>query len=319
VPSESGACPLFPKQSPNLVSKRLGQGANSDLKRVLRLIERPFESLMDAHVAERTASVRRQIAETERRVQRTTEMMSTYESVSARESLQERLLTYEAELEALSDQLIAQTAEARDAGRIELTLTSSREETRTVTGSADDLSEWLEGRKFSAIELSAPSGRILHYRIKVTGGGSGLSMDVSSRNAQWATAAFADLVGEAEHRMPPWRILRTVSLLFPLYTFVIGVTLSNIGDAIALLTTESGTFNETVGSVAWMVLFAATGSGAVLLTDFTRRTLPAFELVPSGSRSRGGAFLGVIGSAVGALGLGIVGNMLTSWLISGQT
>lgn len=290
-------------------------GSLSDLKRLLRTVEQSFSGLIEPHVEAKTEPVKRRIAMIKERIASREASLRTMSNQVSALGVSDSVTALESDLGRWEDRLAETESEARLDAQIELQLTSSHEETRTVVGTADDLTDWLEGRTISSLQFSAPAGDIRNHKITLRGSRQGgLSLLVSSRDPQWASAAFADLTAEAAARQPGWRILRNVWLLMALYGVTLFFTLWNVGNMIAKLTTETGRFPSEVGNTAWYILLTLVLTLAPLGVLWTRRAIPAFEVVPTGSKSRGRAALTVIGTSLGAIALGVIGNLVTTWL-----
>jgi hypothetical protein len=141
-----------------------------------------------------------------------------------------------------------------------------------------------------------------------------VTVRVASRDDRWATAAYAYLREEIARNVPWWRSIRNPSLLYSLFSIILGVVLWNVGDVIAILTTPDGIFPEGVDMLALTIWFVLVVTGSTWLTSATRRYVRAFDLLREGQRARGKAIVTVCASSVGAVALSIIGAQLAEYL-----
>lgn len=291
-------------------------GSSSDLKRLLREIEKYMEPLIAPHVESETSFQTSTLRWTETRVtEAELRLERENDRLSMRDLLESQLAEARADADRAREALDAKTEEASGAGRIDLTVFGYDDERRSTTGTANELVDHLDGRSYEALNFKAPSGSIYNYEISITATrDGGVDLRVSSKNDQWATAAYADLTREIQAGVPRWLFLRNVYFLYFVYALASGIALWNIGDAIANLNYSDGRFPPDVGNVVYFLYITLTLSLPAAAVALTRKVVPAFEVVREGKRSKGGALVGVIGSAVGAVALGILTNAISSWI-----
>lgn len=284
-------------------------GSYADFKRLLRLMEKQYESLLADHKVSATKHRRKMLQMSEDEKKRL--------SASATPRA-ERLAEIESDIADEKQKLEDAEAEAEGAGRIELTLTGKDNERRSVTGTASELVEYLDGRYIHELELSAPSGNIRNHSMSLrVDRREGLYLGISSTDSQWCIAGFAELSDEIKKQVPKWRFLRTLPFLWAFWVIVSTVGLWFIGDTIAIWTTETGKFSGTTKELVdvvypWLAVFVT-----ILGIFWSRRTLPAFEIVPAGKRSRGNALFIGVGSPLLGLVIGVLGNALSKAILEG--
>jgi hypothetical protein len=288
-------------------------GSDADFRRLLRLMEKAVEPLVPSHVEQETEHPRNMAEYPADRLK----ALEIRAKMAAEEGhpahYDEEIAKVKAELEGRLAAVETAEAKARRIGLIDLSLTSKDDDRRKVTGTADELSEYLDGRHIQELEITAPSGYFPGYTITARAGrDSGLYVRVSSKDANWALSAASEIEAEASRHVPGWRILRSAYILFPLYLIAIGSLVYFIFDEVARRTTAAGTFDEPLKSIAYVAFLVVSIFGAGVAVDWTKRYVPAFEIVHSGGRSRGKALLAFIGSAVAAVVLGIVGNGISN-------
>jgi hypothetical protein len=292
-------------------------GSDTDFRRLLRLMEKQVAPLIPKHVEKETAHARSMVQYPADRL----ELLDAHAKKAAAEGkptlYDEEIARVSAEHESLAAGLEAAEAKARGAGRIELSLTGKDEDRRKVTGTADELSEYLDGRYIQELEITAPSGYMPGYTIDVRAGrDTGLYVRVSSKDATWALSAASEIHAEAARQVPVWRILRSAYILYPIYVLGIGSLVYFLFDEIARHTTETGEFSEPAASISYMAFLLISLSGAAAATTWTRIYVPAFEIVHAGGRSRGKALIAIIGSTLAALVLGVAGNGISNAIFS---
>lgn len=292
-------------------------GSDTDFRRLLRLMEKHVAPLIPKHVEQETAHERSLIQYPADRL-KVLEIEATKAASDGHPTLyDEEIARVRAEHEMLNARLERAEAKALGAGRIELSLTGKDEDRRKVTGTADELSEYLDGRYIQELEITAPSGFIKGYMIDARAGrDSGLYVRVSSKDANWALSAASEIHSEASRQLPTWRVLRSPFLLFSLYALGIGSVVYFLFDEIARRTTVTGKFAEPAATITFMAFVFISLAGASAATTWTRKYVPAFEIVHAGGRSRGRALIAIIGSTLAALVLGVAGNGISNALFS---
>lgn len=257
-------------------------GSPSDLKRLLRLIEKQYEPLLPAHTAEQTRHAR--------------EMLDLSNPPAEKARWEERLQRDE--------------EKANRAANFEVVLTNRDNETRSVTGAASEITDYIEGRRFDEMDISAPSGNILGHRISLRATRKhGLYARISSSDSKWCLATYAEVNEEIRRQVPPWRFIRTGwfwwllgSLLWVAFTLTVDIVPDEGID------TPTQILLVFLGGLAGSVLI---GMGILL----GGKLIPAFELTEPGRRSRGKAALAILGSVASALVLGVAGNAIYQVLV----
>ncbi|MFJ4029991.1 hypothetical protein ACIPWF_21850 [Paenarthrobacter sp. NPDC089989] len=274
-------------------------GTKEDFLRLLKLVEDPFAAHLPDHVKAKTARHRQTIEWIGKR-----EAEATKDKETLPEYAEKRLAALKTELEEAQRELEDAEAEASKAGLIRLALTSSNDERRQVTAGADDLSQYIDGRKIQGMEFSAPAAHMGRRSIDLRADKDGLNVYVSSNDSQWSLASFAELEAEVVRNVPRLRFVRSAGFLIPLYflSFAVALTTGTQGYINQLSDVSKYSLLSFYGVVDAFATF-----GAVALTQ---RLIPAFEIVKAGKRSGLSAALGVIGSALAAVALGVLGNVV---------
>lgn len=288
-------------------------GSSDDFRRLLRLMERQFDSLIPQHVQEETRYLRGRLAHPQKQLQSALAWGEEHgHDGYAKMYVESERARLEAEIEEVKAKIKEAEEIASAAGRIELSLTSKDNERRIVTGTADELVEYIDGRDIQEMEVSGPSGAISGHSIMMRASRRvGLHLRVSSTDAKWCLAGFSEIEGETKRQVPRWHALRTRQVLLALFMLAAFSLLYFVLDAVAKVTTETGKYSD--GGQFWAYLILATWSVMIGFwgMEWTRRHVPAFEIVPNGGRSRGKAIVGIVASTVGALVLGLAVNGLS--------
>lgn len=288
-------------------------GTDADFRRLLRIMENAVEPLVPARVEEEAAHPRNMAAYQAERIKALEKNALLAAEKGHPGYYDEEIAQAKTELESRVAAVERAEASARQIGLIDLSLTGKDDDRRKVTGTADELSEYLDGRYIKELEVTAPAGYLPGYTITARAScNTGLYVRVSSKDANWALSAASELQAEASRHIPKWRVLRSAWILFPLYLVAIASLMYLILDQVARWTTATGKFDAALGSLAWTFLYAISFVGGWLAVDWTKNYVPAFEIVRSGERSRGKALLGFIGSAIAAVVLGVVGNGISN-------
>lgn len=212
-------------------------------------------------------------------------------------------------------ELVARRRVAELAGRINLEMRVNRTERRTKTGTHEELLEYVDGKKFTTLDLSAPSGQLTGYSITLTANrNDGTTLRVSALNdPRWSTTAFSELRRELDQRRPWWRALRSVWFLGPFYWVAGGIALVSLTQGVGRLIGWQADASS-VDAVGLGVILSVLATGATMLT---RRAVPAFELTRDEAANRGQGIVKAVGSAVVAVALGLLTNYL-SQVLSGS-
>jgi hypothetical protein len=280
-------------------------GSPADLERILRLVQKQYEPLIEDHIASATEHPRQMLA-------MKSSLKSLVEGSPASDRSAAEIAEINADVEARTKALEEAKEEASKAGRIDLALTGREDERRAVTGTAAELTQYLDGRHVHALEFSAPSGNIRNHSISIRADRKdGIYARVSSNDSQWCIAAFAELSDEIKKQVSKWPFLRNAIFLYFAYTVMIGVALWFAADTVAIWTTASHKFTREVASTITTVIGILAPTLGMVSVFLTRKLIPAFEVVDAGQGSRGRRLLTAVGSVLGALVLAVVGNAVS--------
>lgn len=286
-------------------------GSPTDFQRLLRLVEKQYEPLIPEHVVAETKHARTMLAMSEASKR---ELIATplpnYPEAAAHQAA--RIGTLDSDIEDEKKKVEEAEAEASQAGRIELSLTGNENERRTVIGTSAELTDYLDGRYLESAEFVAPSGHIRNHSISLRAGRSnGLYARLSSNDAKWCIAGFAEIADEVDKQVPRWRFIRSSYFLYPLYFVSGALALWFLGDGLGLYPIEDGKFTS-LGSTNFVLAFVV---GNPLLShfavNFTQNAIPAFQIVPLGKQHPGRAVITVLGGSLGTIALGILVNVLS--------
>lgn len=289
-------------------------GTQADFKRLLKLVEGRFEPLLAEHSVQATQHARKMLHMSEAQRAR---LLGDVSKANIPSGFQlERLAAIDSDIKEETQRLQEEEAKAASAGQIDLNLTGKDNERRSVTGVASELVEYLDGRHIQEVELSAPSGNIRNHSITLRAGRSeGLYLSISSTDSQWCIAGFSEISDEIAKQVPGWRFLRTLWFLSGVYFLASAVALWYIGDTIAVLSMPSGKFTSDAQSIVALLYPGMMVAITYLGIGWTRKTVPAFELVPPGGKSRGRTLFTAVGSPVVAVALGVLGNAISKVVV----
>lgn len=280
-------------------------GSSSDLQRLFRVVQKQYDSLIAPHVEEKLEQPRRMLEWAEaRRVRLRQE--ATEDGIDS--SLASRISENDAEIKKLNDDIKEAEEAALDAGSIELSLTAMNGDRTTLRGTASQLMEYISGERFKYFVALAPSGDIRGRSITIgVDRGTGIDLRVSSTDAQWCRAAFAELEDEISKHVPRWKFIRRQRVLWAFFA-----TLISCVWLLALSRMPSGLTLASQDALWWIAgLTLVSATIMVLALNWTRAYLPAFELVPPNGRARGIALIRWFGTVAATLVLGIIGSALT--------
>lgn len=298
-------------------------GTQADLLRLLRLMEKRYEPLLESHSAQSTAHRREMLRIAQDRKTRSERAFSTSEPMAPNQIEQveqiraDRSAEIEAEVEEMTQRLHEAEAKAAGAGRIDAVLIGKDNERRSVTGSASELVDYLDGRYIYEIEFSAPSGNILDHSISIRADRQdGIYLRISSVDSQWCIAGFSEIQDEIRKNTPLWQFVRNPIFLYVLFAIVSIVGLWHIGDTIALWTTETGNFSgETLQLANWLY-YAGILATTLSIPPMVRRYVPAFEVVPPNSQARGRRVIAVLVTTFSTVILSVFSNVISSAILN---
>lgn len=282
-------------------------GTADDLQRLFKVMQKQYTHLIPDHVKSRTSHPREMLQWSEERREGLAEDAAKYGTDSG---LAARISENEAEIKKWKEKLEGAEADAQVAANITLSLSGLNGDRTTVTGSAAQLVEYIDGKRFKSFEASTPSGDIRSKRITIGADrDTGIDLRVSSDDAAWCRAAFSEMSEEIRKHVPRWRFVRSSIALWAFYSLL------NAG-AWTLLLALSPKQNQRVdfmtGLVSVIVTSAILSVVLALAISWSRRYVPAFELVATSGQPRGVGFMKFWGVGVGlTLVLALVGNAIT--------
>lgn len=287
-------------------------GTEGDLQRLLTLMEQPYERLLDGYVEEKTSHALWMVRSAEEELAYAERMLAQRDHSGDEAYGARRIGEASSKLEKAKAELAEETRESRLGARLRLTVSTDGKETRRTTGTARELAEYLRGRTFRQFEIEAPSGSIRNHDIVLNADVSdGVRIRVDSTDATWATATFADLEAAVRARVPRWSAVRGSVFL---YFFLCGsawFVLWNLLQVFLIWVDSNGELSEGtsillyVGVTLWALLIG------IWATNYTKKRMPAFEIIPPGEKGKGRALFGAVGGALGAVVLGALTNVLT--------
>jgi hypothetical protein len=283
-------------------------GTLGEFAALLRLVERQYEPLIPAFVKSETKYQRDRVAYAKASLAATEQQLADSDD-RTRARYEERANQERETVREATRKLESETAAAKNAAQIDVTLERRGRDRRNVTGTADEVADYLEGKEFRSAEFSTPSGLLRGHRISIsTERFDGLTLHVSSDDGRWSTAAFVELSDEIRKHVPRGRFLRSLWLLVPLFIASIGFSLWLLRDAFVVANGITDSTTQSGLTTAWFFAALIVGYAGALLAWIA---VPAVEFVAAGRRSRGGRLLAVVGSVIATIILGIVVNLLT--------
>lgn len=299
----------LPEKYSNSETYTVWAGSEDSLRRILRQIEGRFTKFVPSHVESSSAHELYMWESAKDRVKRL-EGTTRYRGDDEKE-YEETLASARLDEQKALQSLEAQRSEAAKAAELTLTWSGKGNEVRTVTGSADELVDYIDGRYIYEAEFEAPSGHLSGKRIALRGNiKSGLHLRVSADDPEWGIAAFSELDSEIANGVPRWKWARNTPLLYLIFVVSTFIVVYFALDAIALATTESGDFGESTALVASGLGGAFAGITASIAATLTMKHIPAFEIVRHGEKAKGRVLYGAMLGAVGAIILGVVSSAI---------
>jgi hypothetical protein len=285
-------------------------GAADDLQRLFKVMQKQYAQLIPAHVESQISHPREMLQWSEERGGRLAKDAAEYGTDSG---LAARISENEAEIKKWKEKLETAEADAQAAGNITLSLSGLNGDRTTVTGSAAQLIEYIDGKRFKSFEASSPSGDIRARRITIGADREkGIDLRVSSDDAAWCRAAFSELSEEIEKHVPRWKFVRSYTALWAFYSLLNGgawALVSAITPGNPRVDFMTGLVSVGVASVILALVLATA-------IHLSRRYVPAFDLVATGGTPRGKAFLTFWGYGVGlTLVLAVVGTAISKALL----
>jgi hypothetical protein len=303
---------------PETVNKKrkypMWAGGYSDLVRMLRVIQRQFELLLPAHIEHRTQWERARVESGEARIARLTAILDAgVASDEIRAMHEAELASARDDLEKMKSDLEEKTEEARTAGLIRVSVSLGGDRWESV-GSADEIVNYVDGRKFSSLTFEAPGDIMLRgstVRVEADRD-DGVELRVSSNNDQWATATTTYLENEFRQRVPGWAFIRNYWALVPLWAVSLGIAMWFLLVLSVTALQSAGASPEDVVSpilLGFIVVYIFAITFAIALS---RRLIPAIDIAADGKKNKGAALVGLLASAAATVALGVVTNLLTA-------
>lgn len=284
-------------------------GSSDDLRRLFQVMQKQYATLVPAHVEAELRHPREMLKFATERLLR---LNAEKEEYGDSPSLAARFSENQADLKKKSEDLERTEAKASAAANITLTVIGLDGDRTTVKGSAEELIEWIDGKRFKSFSASTPTGDIRARAITVNvSREDGIDLRVSADDPAWCRAAFSELSDEIKKHVPGWKYVRHFAVLWLFYSALSCALWTFIGTLL-----PKGQIDWALG-IAWILVIVTVGS--FLLTralSWSRRYVPAFDLVPSGAQPKGVSFMKFWGITVGAsLVLGVAGNMISSAIL----
>ncbi|MDQ0645670.1 hypothetical protein [Microbacterium murale] len=288
-------------------------GDNADMTRILTVLERESEALLPVHIEAKTARSRRELERVDSMIDR---LMTDIDGRGdfARPSEGARLERYQAAREDAVRRIDEEKSEAAGAALLSLAI-QDRGGRRVFNGDAESCVTYLVGREYDSISVEAPAFDVPEHQVSLTADKErGMHLRVFSTDDRWATATMTYLQKEAGGGSPWWGFMRSTPFLLASYVIALAFILYNIGDFIAKVTTDTGTFPQAVGTYVWMLWSVLVLAGSLLGVRLTQAWIRAFEVVPDGSRPRGRMVVAWFAGAAAAIALSVVANVVTDAL-----
>lgn len=280
-------------------------GSSADLQRLFKVVQKQYDSLIAPHLAEKMEQPLEMLKWAEARRARLGKEAVKY---GIDPSLASRISENDAEIKKLNDDIKAAEEDALDAGNIEVSLTAMNGDRTTVRGTAAQLIEYIDGERFKYFVASAPGGDIRGRSITIgVDRAAGIDLRVSSTDAQWCRAAFAELEGEISKHVPRWRFIRRQRVLWAFFAVLITCVW-----LLALSLMPAGPSLSSQAALWWIAALTLVSATLMILAmNWTRAYIPAFELVSGNGRPRGIALMRWFGSIAATLILALVSKALT--------
>jgi hypothetical protein len=203
-------------------------------------------------------------------------------------------------------------AEARSAAQIGLTL-KTRSDSRKVTGTAEEIAGYLEGKNIVSASFSAPSGSLRSHSIALECDRSeGVNLRISSNSSQWTLATFDEISSSIRSGVPKTRFVRNNWFLSAFCAISIFTTYYLIMDAIASFITGGGNYppeyTTLVGFVYLILSFGTFGLSIYL----AYKNVPAFQILQPGGKPPSSALVWIVVRGLTGVLVGVVCNVIAA-------
>lgn len=290
-------------------------GTQAEFQRLLKLIQKQYDPLLPEHIEESVAHPRKMLQMSRERRKTFNDSENQSEESTAYNA--RRRAQVNAEIAEDEQKLAEAQTKAEAAGHIQLTLSNKNGERREVAGTAEDLTDYLEGRPVHQAEFYAPSGSIPQHTIVLRAGRQdGLSLRVSSKDAKWALVAKTELTDEIKKQVPAWGFLRSTKALFVFYLVVSAIVVWLVGGIVFGPAPEGEAEGLTYSTALGLVYGVAISMLAAAASSATERAVPAFEIFRAGDKPRGRKLFQWLGGALLALVLGVIGNVISQSVLN---
>jgi len=297
----------------NSISWSAWAGDYSDLESALEVVEAALAGAVERHVTHETRWYEEHVetARKSRNRDRADFMAESVDSVGERhfEFLKSMAIGSQKEFKSAKQQLKQKRKRAEAAGKIRATLSSKTRGHRTVEGSPGEIVAHLRSRTFAQVSLRAPGYSLSNYSVAIEfDNQEGVSLTVQSSDSEWGTVLWDQLTHLLRRNVPWWRILRSnwligITVWLALFGWLSGPLLD--------LVQAAGDEGTSAGFVAGLLLVVPTLGTFYLVRKAVRWLVPAFDLTKPTSRARGAVAVGVFGSALLSVPIGIFINVIS--------
>lgn len=288
-------------------------GSPDDFRKLLRHIEARFEEFIDGHVDKATSYERTIVSRAEWSVTRVKARIESYPDQAS--EMQPQLIGAQEELQRSLARLDEAKDKARQAARLDLTIWQKNSTERTITGTADEIAEYLEDAEYLSLRVSAPSGTLMGYAISFRADSeSGVSLNVrADSDPNWASAVFSDLSEKVSRSVPKLRWLRNRLTLYIAWIIALAFSLYFIFDAIGDFINQ--TRDRTIDTIVVTLYLMSVPILSAVAVNFTRRLIPSFEIVKNGKKSVSTRIGASAGAFISAIPLGLIGEVVVRALL----
>ncbi|MDR6969748.1 hypothetical protein [Leifsonia shinshuensis] len=285
-------------------------GTSDDLRQLLLIVEKQFDSVAESYVLRETQHLRARIKTLKNSIAEAERDIAESEAEDLRRRIAEdRLARNESELTDTQQELIDAENKARNSLRIQAAFNDNVSTTQTYVGSASDLADAAGDVFASSVIFTAPgSAYLAGERIAIElAVDSGLKLTVSSNDEKWARAAFSELEDQVLKGIPSWRYLRSLPVVAGSLagSFAVAGALIVVG-----LSNTKGVPSSAVANIALLFIFVALWA-VVGITALVRRMVPAVEIIRGGRNSRGRAVWTFFGTVIVTIVLGVLVNRIS--------
>ncbi|WP_146080075.1 hypothetical protein [Clavibacter michiganensis] len=283
-------------------------GSYRALRSLLDILESAVESVSGPYVERETAWRKQAVVDAKARVAYAKNEVDTSPELHL-ESRKVTLAQYEERLRQIEGELIAAVASAKADLRLRVNLHEKGETSRSLEGSAEEISSWLEGFKsFTKLEIRTPRSLLVSHNANLIFDDDGVYARVESNDVDWASALYARLADMIKPHVPRWSFVRNEALLVAVLGWVSFNIAWQIINAIAQAAKESDRLALSV--TAWVVGVLWFIGGGFSGMRLVRHVVPGFEITEAGGKGRGMALFGLVCSVAFALALSLFAKPL---------